>query len=120
MGDSATDSHKARRIRHSTEKGRPSNEGGIQRVSIIKGDYGCPKTIQDRTRQTGHNRNETNERAISDRDLPCCPIYERGHWKDGENGGQGGKWANLLREGNPTNACYIGKRRALLHVVLKV
>jgi len=40
--------------------------------------------------------------------------------RDGEAGSQGDKWANLLREGNPTNACYIGKRRALLHVVLKV
>jgi hypothetical protein len=40
--------------------------------------------------------------------------------KKGGGGSQGAEWANSLREGDPTSACYIGEQRPYAHVMLKV
>jgi hypothetical protein len=39
---------------------------------------------------------------------------------EGVTESQGDGWANSLREGDPTTACYIGELRPYAHVMLKV
>jgi len=61
---------------------------------------------------------------IIDRDLPGCSIYYSRPLGREKRPGASEKieWANSLREGSPTKACYIGQPRscALLHVMFKV